>query len=178
MSNLKQIGHALALYSSDNLYGVMPPMGPMGNPSNRGAPAGGNTANGGLFEGDGMGQARGVVPNPGVFLCPASDVQYPSAAGGGNGPCCYLRHDWDYPEIRPEVVIAGDYWANHWTGRGGHAYMLLFMDNRVVYHRPTLEGGSEASHQETVPEAHDPADRPYHGPEADSSVATWLHFND
>jgi len=173
-SNLKQIGTGLAMYSSDSFYGAMPPVGPMGNPSNAGLPAGDNRDEGGLFEGNGQGQGYGVVPNREVFMCPSSNVLIAREAGSGNGVCCYLRHDWDYPRIRPDVVIAGDYWANH----NQEAYILLFKDNRVAAQQDDTPSDKGDYLQQTVADARDPTDEVFDGPETDSDEATWLHFND
>jgi len=130
INNLKQIGSGLALYSSHTHYGAMPPMGPMGNPSNAGVPMGENRTNGGLFDADDNHTGQGVVSNPEAFLCPSSTILYPREAGSGNGPCCYLRHDWDYPNMGTRTIIAGDYWDNH----GQETYTFLFKDGHVITH--------------------------------------------
>ncbi len=164
LSNLKQIGTGLSLYSSDSFYGQMPPMGPMGMYPN------GKPACYGLYDG-----GDGTVGDAKAFRCPSSPAD-------GFEECHYLRTDWDAPHLRADVVIAGDYndpseASNGASNHGREAYCLLFMDGHAIVHTPGVSGASSvkgACYDDD--DMYLPDGLPFFA--GTVSTQTWLYWND
>ncbi|MHC4887686.1 MAG: type II secretion system protein, partial [Planctomycetota bacterium] len=125
LNNLKQMGLALAQYSSPTGFGKFPTNGPAGNASQ------------GLWRG-----GDGEVGDIALFECPTSDA--PDAGTSSS----YLRSGtstaWSAVGWKAAAIVAGDRNNNHGTGTGDPNGVLrkdgaarMEKDDTLCYYAPT-----------------------------------------
>lgn len=152
LNNVKQIGTALALYSSDTYYGSFPDRGPMDC----------------LYD-----DGDGIVGDKKLFECP---TKAPA------NTCSYLRtgeatgtdaRGWGIYAYKPNVIIAGDRKDNH----AAEAFSFLFKDGHCIIHQGT---GDTADAVTGVKGVNDSGDDIYAADDGDDCTATqtYLQYSD
>jgi prepilin-type N-terminal cleavage/methylation domain-containing protein len=186
ISNMKQIGTALALYSSDSFYGIMPSKN-NGNPPDTSKPPISYGPFLPLYD-----HGIGVLSDAKVFQCPSSDAQ-----NRVNEPTDYIRSWWAVSAVRTRVganyywqsqpipsnvVIAGDYVMNHvgviYGGDefpAGTFFSFLFKDGHVISFKAAAAGTGVTA----VTGAYDPLDDMYASQTMmNASTQTYLHWDE
>ncbi|MHC4871317.1 MAG: prepilin-type N-terminal cleavage/methylation domain-containing protein [Planctomycetota bacterium] len=127
-SNLKQIGLALAVYSSNTYYGRLPDKGPLSS----------------LYD-----DGNGVMADKNVFICPEDSSIDSSNIGAGS----YQRNGTDDDTglalgWKPNVVVIGDGDNGDTANTANHqaeSFIFLFKDGHCISHRGDGESVSATS---------------------------------